>query len=111
MTAVYQLNKGVNRPVEFRGFKAQYIGFLAAGLVSLLMLFAILYLCGLSLYLCLPLILGLGAGLFISLGRMSRKYGQHGLLKKSAKRNLPDYLKVSSRKPFLNLITLANESH
>ncbi len=25
MSSVYQINKGINKPVEFRGLKAQYI--------------------------------------------------------------------------------------
>lgn len=111
MSTVYQVNKGVNRPIEFRGFKAQYIGFLAGGLVGLLLLFAILYICGLSLYLCLPIIFALGAALFILVGHMSRKYGQHGLLKKMAKGRIPDYLKFKSRKPFLNLIIADDEAY
>ncbi|MDB5129720.1 DUF4133 domain-containing protein, partial [Mucilaginibacter sp.] len=37
----YQINKGINRPIEFKGLKAQYIGYLGSGLVALLILFAV----------------------------------------------------------------------
>ena len=52
-----------------------------------------------------PLILagGAGTGLITTVFRFSHKYGQHGLLKRNAKRSLPDYLKFRSRKPFIHL--------
>ena len=43
-TSVYTVNKGINRPIEFKGLKAQYIWYLGGGLLALLILFAILYL-------------------------------------------------------------------
>lgn len=103
MSSVYQINKGVGRAIEFRGLKAQYIGFLAGGLVALLLLFAVLYLCGLSLYLCIVVIGGLGIALFMTVIRMSHKYGQYGLLKSNAKRIIPAALSSRSRSLFTNL--------
>lgn len=103
MSAVYQINKGIGRPIEFRGLKAQYIGFLAGGLVGLLLLFALLYICGLSLYLLIPVVGALGFALFTAVFRMSAKYGQYGLLKKNAKRNLPSCLVSRSRRLFTGL--------
>jgi hypothetical protein len=41
-TSVYQINKGINKPIEFKGLKAQYIWYLCGGLVALLILFAIM---------------------------------------------------------------------
>ena len=29
MSSVYTINKGVNKPIEFKGLKAQYIAYLA----------------------------------------------------------------------------------
>lgn len=103
MSSVYQINKGVGRAIEFRGLKAQYIGFLAGGLVGLLLLFALLYIIGLDLYLCIGLIGGLGVLLFTAVIRMSAKYGQYGLLKKNAKRSIPAGLVSRSRRLFLHL--------
>ncbi len=103
MSSVYQVNKGVNRPLEFRGLKAQYIGFLAGGLVALLLLFAALYICGLHIYGCIVLIGALGTALFMTVVRMSYKYGEHGLLKRNARRNLPSGLSSRSRRLFIHL--------
>lgn len=105
-TSVYTINKGINKPIEFKGLKAQYIGYLAAGLVALLILFAILYICGVNMYFCLTIAALLGVGLFMTIYRLSDKYGQHGLLKKTATRNIPAYLKVNSRKVFYNLLAI-----
>ncbi|GAA4131928.1 DUF4133 domain-containing protein [Sphingobacterium kyonggiense] len=103
MSSIYQINKGINKPIEFKGLRAQYIGYLAVGLVLLLIGFAVLYISGLSLLVILPLILGLGSGLFFTVFRLSHRFGQYGLLKYFARRSLPRYLKFSSRKIFTAL--------
>ena len=46
--SVYQINKGINKPIEFKGLKAQYIWYLGGGLVALLIVFAIIYICGIT---------------------------------------------------------------
>ena len=63
MSSVYKINKGINKPIEFKGFKAQYIWYLGISLVILLVLFAVLYIVGINTYVCLILIVILGAGL------------------------------------------------
>ncbi len=103
MSSVYKINKGINKPIEFKGLKAQYIAYLAVGLIGLLVLFATLYIIGVNMFVCLSLIAVLGALLFITVYRLSDTYGQHGLTKKLARHSLPRYLKVSSRKLFLRL--------
>jgi hypothetical protein len=103
MSSVYQINKGINRPITFKGFKAQYIGYLAGGLVGLLILFAILYIAGLNSYACIVIIFGLGTWLVYTVSRLSRKYGRYGLMKFNAKRQLPGYLFFNSRKLFIHL--------
>lgn len=96
----YPINKGINRPIEFKGLKAQYIGYLGGGLVALLVLFAILYLTGLAIYLCILIILGSGSLLFYKVFGLSHQYGEHGLMKRNAKRYLPTYIQFKSRKLF-----------
>ncbi len=105
MSSIYHINKGVSKPIEFRGLKAQYIAYLAIGLVLLLISFAILYILGVSLLVVLPLILGTGTGLFVGVTRLSHRFGEHGLQKFIAKRGLPDYLKFRSRRLFTQLKT------
>ena len=103
MSSIYRINKGINKSVEFRGLRAQYIGYLAAGLVGLLILFAVLYIVGVNTYVCLVIILGAATTLIFYTFRLSHKYGKYGLMKKRAKRSLPDYLKFKSRNLFIKL--------
>lgn len=109
MASVYQINKGVSKPIVFKGLKAQYIAYLAVGLVFLLVLFAALYIAGLSLFVVLPMILSLGSGLFFTVFRLSHRFGEHGLMKYFAKRGLPRYLRFSSRRIFISLKGGGNE--
>lgn len=101
--ALYQINKGINKPIEFKGLKAQYISYLAAGLVLLLIGFAIMYILSVSVVICIVIIVILGSALFYQVFRLSHKYGEYGLMKKTAKRYMPNHLKFSSRKIFLRL--------
>lgn len=106
MASIYQINKGVSKPIMFKGLKAQYIAYLAIGLVLLLITFAILYISRVSLFIILPLVLGMGTALLMFTFRLSHRFGEHGLNKFMAKRNLPTYLKFRSRQLFLKLKAL-----
>lgn len=97
----YNLNKGINKPIEFRGLKAQYIAYLAIGVVGLLLIFAILYLIGFSVYVVLPVVGICGFSLFNYVYKYSRKYGAHGLMKEAAYRQLPESIK--GRRLYKNL--------
>jgi len=98
--SVYKINKGINRPIEFKGLKAQYIWYLGGGLVILLILFAILYISGVHTFLCLGLILLLGTGLFMWVYHLSHTYGAYGLMKKMARKGVPKVLHSYSRSIF-----------
>jgi Flp pilus assembly protein TadB len=102
-TSVYRINKGINKSIEFKGLKAQYIAYLGIGLVVLLIMFAILYISGVNMFICLALVLLLGTMLFVFVYRMSDRYGQHGLMKHAAKRSIPAHITSNSRKIFLQL--------
>jgi hypothetical protein len=97
---VYTINKGVNRPVEFRGLKAQYIWWLAGGIVALLGLFAVLYIVGLNPFVCVGFIGVAGFVLFWQVYKLSRVYGVHGWMKRGAARRLPVRIKSGTRKVF-----------
>ena len=101
--SIYKINKGINKPIEFKGLKAQYIWYLGIGLVVLLILFAILYICGINTYVCLVFTIILGAILFMKIYKLSNKYGEHGMMKQTARRIVPHVLKSRSRKLFINL--------
>ena len=102
MASIYKINRGVNQPVMFKGLKAQYIWYLGGGLVALLIVFAILYICGVNMFICLGIIFITGGILFKKVYSMSRKYGEHGLMKKIGKRQVPRLIKNNSRKVFIN---------
>ena len=99
-SSVYKVNKGINKPIEFRGLKAQYIWWLGGGLVILLIVFAILYIIGINPFFCVGLIVVLGTGLFIQVNRLSNKYGEHGMMKDIAKQSVPKTIKSYSRNIF-----------
>lgn len=98
MSSVYQINKGINKPIEFKGLKAQYIWYLGGGLVALLILFAIIYIIGVNVFICLFVILVLGSALFMYVYKLSRKYGEYGLMKKVARKAVPKCIKNYSLK-------------
>lgn len=102
-TSVYTIHKGINRPVEFKGLKAQYIWWLGAGLLLLLIVFAVLYIAGVHPFLCLLLIACAGTGLCIRVYQLSRRYGEHGMMKTLAKRSIPTVIKTYSRTTYTSL--------
>lgn len=99
--SVYRINKGINKPIEFRGLKAQYIWYLGGGLAALLVLFAVLYIGGVNVFLCLSIILALGVLMTMKIYALSNTYGQYGMMKKLARRRVPKLIRSNSRKVFL----------
>lgn len=99
--SVYQINKGINKSIEFKGLKAQYIWYFGGGVIALLVLFAIMYIIGINSFICIGVILLVGTVLIIKIYALSNKYGEHGMMKAVAKRDVPKVLKSYSRKVFL----------
>lgn len=98
--SVYQINKGINQSIEFKGLKAQYIWYLGGGVIFLMILFAAMYIAGLPSIVCVGII-GLSGVLWVfKIYQMSQKYGEHGLMKALAKRQVPKAVRVESRKIF-----------
>lgn len=90
--ASYEINKGVGRSVEFKGLKAQYLFFFAGGLLAMFIVVVILFMIGVGQLLCLMVgILG-GTLIVWKTFSMNKKYGEHGLMKLSARKNHPRYL-------------------
>ena len=73
--AEYPINKGIGRPVEFKGLKAQYLFIFCGGLLALFVLFVILYMVGVW-----------------QTFALNARYGEHGLMKLGAARSHPRYL-------------------
>lgn len=98
--SVYQINKGINQSIEFKGLKAQYIWYLGGGVIILMTLFAVLYIAGLPSLLCIAVI-GISGTLWVlKTYKMSHKYGEHGMMKALARRQIPKAVKSQSRKIF-----------
>ena len=51
--AEYSINKGIGRSVEYKGLKAQYLFIFAGGLLALFVVFVIMYIAGLSQWICI----------------------------------------------------------
>lgn len=98
--SIYQVNKGINKSIEFKGLRAQYIWYLGGGLLGLLILFAVMYIIGISSIICIAVVTISGIILFIKVYAMSHKYGEHGMMKAAARRSIPKLIKLNSRKVF-----------
>ncbi len=90
--AEYPVNKGIGRPVEFKGLKAQYLFVFAGGLLAVFILFVILYMAGVSQWVCIGLGVTAASAVVWLTFRLNAKYGQHGLMKLGAARMRPRYL-------------------
>ena len=101
--SVYKINKGINQPIEFKGLKAQFIWYLGGGLVGLLILFAVMYFLQFNTYVSLAVIAIAATALFMRVYKLSNTYGEHGMMKRVARRGVPTVLKLRSRKLFMGL--------
>jgi len=99
--SVYQINKGINQSIEFRGLKAQYIWYLGGGVVALLIIFSAMYIIGLPSLVCVGVIGVAGTVLVVKIYKMSNTYGEYGMMKMLAKKQLPKAVRSRSRKIFL----------
>jgi hypothetical protein len=101
--SIYNINKGINKSIEFRGLRAQYIWYFAALVMGLLIVFAALYIIGAGTIICLAVTGSAAAYGSIRIFSLSRKYGEHGLMKAAARKRLPTVLKSYSRRFFQQL--------
>lgn len=99
-----EINKGIGKPVEFRGLKGTYL-YLAAGIVisSLLLALTLYGLFGVNTYLATLIVVSCTLGGVWYCMRLSAKHGVSGLLKLEASRNQPKAILISSAKPFAQL--------
>ena len=87
--AEYGINKGVDRDVEFKGLRAQYLFIFAGGLLGVFILFVAMYLAGIPTAVCIAIGLVLGTALVAFTFYLNGKYGAHGLMKALAARRYP----------------------
>ena len=95
--AEYPINKGIGRPVEFKGLKAQYLFIFAGGLLAAFILFVILYMAGAGQWLCIGFgVVSASATVWLTF-RLNAKYGEHGFMKVQARSSHPKYI-INRRK-------------
>src|SRR5690554_3616048 len=88
----FNINKGIGRTVEFKGLKAQYLFIFAGGLLGTLILVMIMYMAGVNSFICLFIGFG-GASLIVGKTfSLNQKYGEHGLMKITARKRHPKYI-------------------
>lgn len=97
----YPINKGIGRSVEFQGLKSQYLFIFAGGLLALFVLFVILYMAGVNQWICIGFGGSAASVLVWQTFALNKKYGEHGLMKRSALHSHPRYLINRRRIPRL----------
>lgn len=90
--AEYSINKGIGKPAEFRGLKSQYLFIFAGGLLSVFVVFVIMYMIGIDQTICIGFG-GTAAGTLVwATFHLNDKYGEFGLMKLQAIANHPKYI-------------------
>ena len=100
--AEYPINKGIGRPVEFKGLKAQYLFIFCGGLLALFVLFVILYMVGIDQWICIGFGAASSSVLVWQTFALNARYGEHGLMKLGAARMRPRH--VLHRRRVSNLL-------
>lgn len=89
----YWIYKALGRQVVFKGLAGAFIWWMGIALVLLLLLFAMLYLLGVALWICLVIALVGGSACFFFISRLSKKYGENGWMKARCHKQLPKKIK------------------
>lgn len=69
-----------------------------------------MYLAGVPVYVSLPVVLLTGVGLVAGVYRYNHKYGEHGLIKALAYRQVPSAIICRTRKIFIQLSQRGNDN-
>ncbi|HBL77041.1 MAG: conjugal transfer protein TraF [Bacteroidetes bacterium GWF2_42_66] len=99
--AEYFINKGVNKPAEFKGLQSQYLFIFAGGLLGTFVVFIIMYLAGINQWVCIFTGLALAFLVVWLTFSLNRKFGRFGLMKLQSTRTFPR--RIINRKGTLRL--------
>jgi hypothetical protein len=99
----FNINKGVGKPMEFKGFSGIYLTVLGITLFFTFLLFVILYMSGVPMLFTFVAAAGLGGGGFYAVSTLSRKHGPQGLQKMASRVFHPKRLKFSNPATFHQL--------
>lgn len=99
----FNINKGIGRPAEFKGLKAQYLFIFVGGLLAVFVMTVIIYMIGVPQMVCVVFGAVSGFVLVWATFHLNGKYGQYGLMKVQAIKNHPHY--ISNRRRLQRLFT------
>lgn len=88
----YPINKGIGKPAEFKGLKSQYLFIFAGGLLSVFVVFVVMYMSGIGQWICIGFGVCAASALVWLTFTLNAKYGEYGLMKVQARRSHPKYL-------------------
>lgn len=104
MEQTYEINKGVNRTLEFKGLKGMYIMFLLLGFLFDLFLLGVAYVLGFPLLVNIVVLFVLISVEVVIVFRLNESFGEFGLMKAMAYRQIPSNIKIGDRSLFTELI-------
>jgi membrane protein YdbS with pleckstrin-like domain len=87
--AEFNINKGINKPVEFKGLKSQYLIIFVVGLLAIIILFMVMYVSGVPQSICIGFAIVTAPLLVWQTFSLNIKYGTHGLMKLQAVKSYP----------------------
>jgi hypothetical protein len=90
--AEFNVNKGIGKPAEFKGLQSQYLFIFAGGLLAVFVVFVIMYMAGVSQWVCIFFGAAAATLLVWATFTLNRRYGAHGLMKLQARMQRPRYL-------------------
>ena len=88
----YPVNKGIGKSAEFKGLKSQYLFIFAGGLLSVFVVFVVMYMAGIGQWICIGFGVCAASTVVWMTFSLNAKYGEYGLLKVQARRNHPIYI-------------------
>lgn len=95
----YPVNRGIGKPVEFKGLKSQYLFIFCGGLLAVFVVFIVLFMAGVNQWLCIGFIVSASLLLVWQTFRLNAKYGTHGLMKAAARKDTHASLSAERRYP------------
>ena len=87
-----EINKGIGRNVEFKGLESQYLFIFCGGLLAVFVVFVILYMAGVSQWVCIGFGVAAATLLVWLTFRLNARYGTHGLMKAAARKRHPRFI-------------------
>ncbi len=100
--AEYPVNRGIGKPVEFKGLKSQYLFIFAGGLLAVFVVFIVLFMAGVNQWVCIGFIVSASLLLVWQTFQLNARYG-NGLMKIAARKRHPRF--IINRKAIPRLFT------